>query len=69
MRKLTILGGGTTGTMMANKLAKALDPHGWRITVIDSNATHYYQPGFLFMPFGLDTTSWIGSRPSTTACS
>jgi sulfide:quinone oxidoreductase len=55
MRKLIILGGGTAGTMMANKLAKALDPDGWRITMVDSSETHYYQPGFLFMPFGLYT--------------
>lgn len=55
MRRLIILGGGTAGTMMANKLAKALDPGGWRITMIDSSETHYYQPGFLFMPFGLYT--------------
>lgn len=55
MRKLIILGGGTAGTMMANKLTRALDPQDWRITVIDSSETHYYQPGFLFMPFGLYT--------------
>jgi len=53
MRRLVILGGGTAGTMMANKLAKALDREEWQITVIDSHPIHYYQPGFLFIPFGV----------------
>ena len=53
MRKLVILGGGTAGTMMANKFARALDPDEWQITIIDSSETHYYQPGFLFIPFGI----------------
>jgi sulfide:quinone oxidoreductase len=53
MRKLLILGGGTAGTMMANKFARALDPEEWQITIIDSSETHYYQPGFLFIPFGI----------------
>ncbi len=55
MRKLVILGGGTAGTMMANKFAGALDPAEWRITIVDSSETHYYQPGFLFIPFGIYT--------------
>lgn len=37
---------------MANKLRKALDRDEWKITVIDKHRTHYYQPGFLFIPFG-----------------
>jgi sulfide:quinone oxidoreductase len=52
MRKMLILGGGTAGTMMANKLASALDERDWRITVVDGTEEHYYQPGFLFVPFG-----------------
>ncbi len=55
MRRLVILGGGTAGTMMANKLAGALDLDEWRITIVDSSETHYYQPGFLFIPFGIYT--------------
>jgi len=51
--KIIILGGGTAGTIMANKLRKALDREEWDITVIDKNKTHYYQPGFLFIPFGI----------------
>lgn len=52
MKKIIILGGGTAGTIMANKLRKALDRDEWKITVIDKHRTHYYQPGFLFIPFG-----------------
>jgi sulfide:quinone oxidoreductase len=53
MKKLLILGGGTAGTMMANKLRKALDRDEWEITLVDKHKTHYYQPGFLFIPFGI----------------
>lgn len=53
MRHMLILGGGTAGTIMANKLANALDERDWRITVVDGTDEHYYQPGFLFVPFGI----------------
>ena len=53
MRHMLILGGGTAGTIMANKLASALDERDWRITVVDGTEEHYYQPGFLFVPFGI----------------
>lgn len=53
MRHMLILGGGTAGTIMANKLANALDERDWRITVVDGTDEHYYQPGFLFVPFDL----------------
>jgi sulfide:quinone oxidoreductase len=51
MKKLLILGGGTAGTMMATKLRKVLERDEWDITVVDKHSTHYYQPGFLFIPF------------------
>jgi sulfide:quinone oxidoreductase len=51
MKNLVILGAGTAGTMMANHLEKKLDKRNWRITVIDRDTKHYYQPGFLFIPF------------------
>lgn len=47
-----MLGGGTAGTMVANKLHRKLDPHRWQVTVIDQDDRHLYQPGFLFVPFG-----------------
>jgi len=53
MRKLVILGAGTAGTMMLNKFTAALDRSEWQITIIDQYETHYYQPGFLFIPFGI----------------
>ncbi len=55
MKKLLILGGGTAGTMMVNKLAPVLDKSEWHITIVDQHETHYYQPGFLFIPFGIYT--------------
>jgi sulfide:quinone oxidoreductase len=53
MKNLVILGAGTAGTIMANKLTRTLDDGEWRITVVDQHATHYYLPGFLFVPFGI----------------
>ncbi|WP_153640405.1 NAD(P)/FAD-dependent oxidoreductase [Prolixibacter sp. NT017] len=53
MKRILILGAGTAGTMMANKLRKALDRDEWEITIVDKHRTHYYQPGFLFIPFGI----------------
>ncbi len=53
MKKLLILGAGTAGTMMANKLHKAFDKEEWEITIVDQSKTHYYQPGFLFIPFNI----------------
>jgi sulfide:quinone oxidoreductase len=38
--------------MMANHLRKKLRSEDWRITVVDRSAHHYYQPGFLLLPFG-----------------
>jgi len=53
MKRLLILGGGTAGTIMANKLAPVLNKSEWQITLIDESRLHYYQPGFLFIPFGI----------------
>jgi sulfide:quinone oxidoreductase len=38
---------------MANKLRKVLSRDEWDITIVDKDKTHYYQPGFLFIPFGI----------------
>ncbi|GBD97889.1 MAG TPA: NAD(P)/FAD-dependent oxidoreductase [Nitrospirae bacterium] len=63
MKKIVILGAGTGGTAIANKLRKALSPSEWEITVIDRDDNHVYQPGLLFVPFGLCTVnSLIRSR-------
>jgi sulfide:quinone oxidoreductase len=52
MKKLLVLGGGTAGSMAANKLRRKLAPSDWEITVVDADDNHRYQPGYLFMPFG-----------------
>ncbi len=53
MKHLVILGAGTAGTMMAHHLRKRLSPQAWRMTAVDRSEHHYYQPGFLFLPFGM----------------
>jgi sulfide:quinone oxidoreductase len=53
MKTFLILGGGTGGTMVANKMSQILDQDEWKIVVVDQNENHYYQPGFLFIPFGI----------------
>jgi sulfide:quinone oxidoreductase len=52
-RNVLILGAGTVGTMVANKLRRSLKGDQWNITLVDRDEIHYYQPGFLFMPFGI----------------
>ena len=52
MKNLLILGAGSAGTMMANHLNDKL-PEDWKITIVDQSEKHYYQPGFLFLPFGI----------------
>ena len=49
--RIVILGGGTGGTLSANRLRAVLDDA--EIVVIDQDDTHVYQPGLLFVPFGL----------------
>jgi sulfide:quinone oxidoreductase len=53
MKRLLVLGGGTAGTMAVNKLRPRLARDEWQITVVDPSDTHYYQPGYLFVPFGI----------------
>ncbi|MDI6694202.1 MAG: FAD/NAD(P)-binding oxidoreductase [Anaerolineales bacterium] len=57
MKTFLILGAGTGGTMVANKMAQHLDPREWRIMIVDRDENHYYQPGFLFIPFGIYSTA------------
>ena len=52
-RRIVILGGGTGGTLTANRLRKRFDPDDVTITVVDQDGNHLYQPGLLFVPFGL----------------
>jgi sulfide:quinone oxidoreductase len=52
--RVVILGGGTGGTLTANRLRKKYDPDQMAITVVDQDDRHVYQPGLLFVPFGLE---------------
>jgi sulfide:quinone oxidoreductase len=53
VKKLVILGAGTAGTMVASKLRPRLDAGEWEITIVDRDECHVYQPGLLFIPFGI----------------
>jgi sulfide:quinone oxidoreductase len=55
MKKLLILGHGTGGTIMATKMREQLPEKEWDITVIDQDWQHHYQPGWMFIPFGIYT--------------
>ena len=59
MRRLLVLGGGTAGTMIVNKLRRKLAREDWEITVVDRDDDHRYQPGYLFMPFGTYTPEQV----------
>jgi sulfide:quinone oxidoreductase len=59
MKNLVILGAGTAGTMMANHLRPKLKKSEWNISIIDQYKTHYYQPGFLFLPFDTYTEDQV----------
>ena len=62
MKRLLVLGAGTAGTMIVNRLRRQLDAGEWAITVVDPHEVHTYQPGFLFLPFGTYTADQI-TRP------
>jgi sulfide:quinone oxidoreductase len=51
--RIVILGGGTGGTMIANRLRRRFDEDEASIAVVDRDDLHVYQPGLLFVPFGL----------------
>jgi len=52
--RIVILGAGTGGTIMANRLRRRLSPAEAAIVVVDKDDRHVYQPGLLFVPFGLN---------------
>ena len=53
MKRIVILGAGTGGTSTANRLRKSYNEDELEITVIDQDNVHIYQPGLLFVPFGI----------------
>ena len=52
-QRMVILGAGTGGTLAANRLRKRFSTAELEIDVIDQDNDHLYQPGLLFVPFGL----------------
>lgn len=68
MKHVLVLGAGTAGTMIVNKLRRRLALDEWRITVVDRDDLHRYQPGYLFLPFGaLHPTDVTRSRHAVLA--
>jgi sulfide:quinone oxidoreductase len=53
MKNIVILGSGAGGTMVASKLRNELSETEWQITIVDNDELHHYQPGWLFIPFGV----------------
>lgn len=51
-KRVVILGSGTGGKLAANRLRREF-PDDVTITVVDRDDDHLYQPGLLFVPFGL----------------
>ncbi|MCX4903991.1 NAD(P)/FAD-dependent oxidoreductase [Streptomyces sp. NBC_00878] len=63
-RRILILGSGTAGTLTANRLRRLYGESECRIMVVDQNDDHVYQPGLLFVPFGLaQPHALVRSRP------
>jgi sulfide:quinone oxidoreductase len=52
-KRIVVLGGGTGGTLTANRLRKQYSAADVEIVVVDQDDRHVYQPGLLFVPFGL----------------
>jgi sulfide:quinone oxidoreductase len=58
-KRLVVLGAGTAGTMVVNRLHRALPADDWVITVVDRDDVHDYQPGYLFMAFGTNSPQQV----------
>jgi sulfide:quinone oxidoreductase len=52
-QRIVVLGGGTGGTLAANRLRARYRDDDVQIAVVDQDDRHVYQPGLLFVPFGL----------------
>ena len=62
MHRIVILGTGTDGTLVANRLQRVLGVEE-ACMCIDQDDRHVYQPGLLFVSFGLTHSEEI-VRPS-----
>jgi sulfide:quinone oxidoreductase len=54
VKRVVVIGGGTGGTLVANRLRRGASAEELAITVVDRDDEHVYQPGLLFVPFGLE---------------
>ncbi len=56
---IVVVGGGTGGTVLANRLAEDLAPElgagDARVTLLTDDTDHVYKPTFLYVPFGTKT--------------
>src|SRR4026209_1358295 len=52
-KRIVILGGGTGGTTVANRLRRRFDLTAAQIDVGDQDDWQVYEPGLLFVPFGM----------------
>jgi len=50
--RIVVLGGGTGGTVLANKLASKLDTGDAAVTLVDETGVHVYKPVWLYVAFG-----------------
>jgi sulfide:quinone oxidoreductase len=54
--KILIIGGGMGGTILANNLARRLQPElksgKAKLTMVTASEKHMYQPGLLYLAFG-----------------
>jgi sulfide:quinone oxidoreductase len=65
MNRIVVLGAGTGGTILANRLSRKL-PTGWELTIVEPEENHLYQPGLLFLPFGAhDEAKMVRPRRDT----
>ena len=65
--RIVILGAGTGGTLTANRLRRLYGDR-VEIVVVDRDDRHVYQPGLLFVPFGLaDPDEIVRLAPSAAA--
>ena len=66
MTRILILGAGTAGTIMANRLrrlyASDIRNAAASVTIVDQDEEHVYQPGLLFLPFGKYTPQKLTKR-------
>ncbi|MGD9734276.1 MAG: NAD(P)/FAD-dependent oxidoreductase [Solirubrobacterales bacterium] len=59
MKRIVIIGAGTGGTIVANRLRRHAPEEELQIVVVDRDDLHLYQPGLLFVPFGLEAPEKI----------